>query len=65
MLGQSTRGVTAFQTEINSELQTLQVDQKSQNAEDTITVADYILNRLVETGVTVHLDPWNTSTVLY
>ena len=68
MLGQSTRGVTAFQTEISNsrlELQTLQVYQKPQNAEDTITIADYLLSRLVETGVTVHLDPWDTPTILY
>ena len=60
MLGQSTRGITAFQKEIKSnrlDLQTLQVDPTSQNAGDTITIADYILSRLVETGVTVHLDP--------
>ena len=66
MLGQSTRGVTAFQTEISNsrlELQTLQVYQKPQNAEDTITIADYLLSRLVETGVTVHLDPWDTPTI--
>lgn len=63
-MGQSIRGVAA-QTEINSKrlsLQTLQVDQKCYNAEDTITVADYILSRLVETGVTVPLNLWNTPT---
>lgn len=62
-MGQSIRGVAAFQTEINSNQlspQTLQVDQRFHNDEDTITVADYILSRLVETGVTVPLNPWNT-----
>jgi len=52
----STQAVAALQTEINRlrhELQTLQVDQKSSDAEDTITVADYLLNRLAENGVTV------------
>ena len=66
-MGQSIRGVAA-QTEINSKrlsLQTLQVDQKFYNAEDTITVADYILSRLAETGVTVPLNLWNTPTGPY
>jgi pyruvate decarboxylase len=57
---QSTQAVAALQTEINRlrhELQTLKVDQKSSDVEDTITIADYLLNRLVENGVTVCLDP--------
>ena len=60
---QSTQAVAALQTEINRlrhELQTLQVDQKSPDTEGTITVADYLLTRLAENGVTVRLDPWNT-----
>jgi pyruvate decarboxylase len=60
----STQAVAALQTEINRlrhELQTLQVDQKSSDAEDTITVADYLLNRLAENGVTVRLDPGTTA----
>lgn len=60
----STQAVAALQTEINRlrhELQTLQVDQMSSDAEDTITVADYLLNRLAENGVTVRLDPSNNS----
>jgi len=58
----STHAVATLQTEVNRlrhELQTLQVDQKSLDAEDTITVADYLLNRLAENGVTVRLDPLN------
>lgn len=58
----STQAVAALQAEINRlrhELQTLQVDQKSSDAEDTITVADYLLNRLAENGVTVGLDSLN------
>ncbi len=58
----STQAVAALQTEINRlrhELQTIQVEQKSLDAEDTITVADYLLNRLAENGVTVRLDPLN------
>lgn len=64
----STQTVAALQTEIDSlrhELQTLQVDQKSLDVEDTITIADYLLNRLAENGVTVRLDPLNTPTPLY
>ena len=58
----STQAVAALQAEINRlrhELQTLQVDQKSSDAEDTISVADYLLNRLAENGVTVRLDSLN------
>jgi len=65
---QSTQAVAALQTEINRlrhELQTLQVDQKSPDVEDTITVADYLLNRLAENGVTVRLELLNTPTVFY
>ena len=64
----STQTVAALQTEINSlrhELQTLQVDQKSLDVEHTITIAEYLLNRLAENGVTVRLDPLNTPTPLY
>jgi len=60
----STQAVAALQTEINRlrhELQTLQVDQKSPDTGDTITVADYLLTRLAQNGVTVRLDPWNTA----
>ena len=62
MMKQSTHSVAA-QTELNGNrhhLPTLQVDQKFLHAEDTITVANYILSRLVETGVTVRLDLRNT-----
>ena len=58
----STQAVAALQAEINRlrhELQTLQVDQKSSYVEDTITVADYLLYRLAENGVTVRPDPLN------
>jgi pyruvate decarboxylase len=64
----STQAVAALQTEINRlrhELQTLQVDQKSYDVDDTITVADYLLNRLAENGVTVRLDPLNKPTLFY
>ena len=67
-MGQSIRGVAAVQTEIKSNRlspQTLKVDRRIYNAEDTITVADYILSRLVETGVTVPFNPWNTPTGPY
>ena len=63
----STQAVAALQAEINRlrhELQTLQVDQKSSDAEDTITVADYLLNRLAENGVTVRLDSLNKPVLL-
>ena len=58
----STQAVAALQTEINRlrhELQTIQVEQKSLDAEDTITVADYLLSRLAENGVTVRFYPLN------
>ena len=61
---QPTQTVAALQTEIHRlrhELQTLQVDQKSSDAEDTITVANYLLNRLAENGVTVRFYPLNTA----
>jgi pyruvate decarboxylase len=57
---QPTQAVAALQTEINRlrhELQTVKVDQKSSGAEDTITIADYLLNRLAQNGVTVRHDP--------
>ena len=60
VLKQSTQNAAAFQTEVTcnrDELQTLQVDQEFLIVESTITVADYILSRLAEIGVTVCRDP--------
>jgi len=60
MMKQSTQNVAPSQTEVicnRDELQTLQVDQEFLVVESTITVADYILSRLAEIGVTVCLDP--------
>ena len=60
VMKQSTQNVAPSQTELicnRDEPQTPQVDQEFLIVESTITVADYILSRLAEIGVTVCLDP--------
>jgi hypothetical protein len=62
---QPAQAVTPPQIETKRVQHTPHRDQRASDGDTTITIANYLLNRLAETGVTVRLILWNTPTAVY